>query len=198
MTQIRNKLTAQERHIWTLRMVILFLLLLLAYAIHKTSIKLEEITVHVPPDLSQGTTLKGGQIGKSNVFTFANYVMTSVNEWNTSGRDDFPKLIEEYTCVITPGFKARLERSLNQKEAQGELDRSRSVARLGPYTDKYVNFLGNGTWVVWLDLTLKETLLGQDVKDTVIRYPVRVIKDTRLCNPMKLAIDGYEYEPKRI
>jgi len=53
--------------------------------------------------------------------------------------------------------------------------------------------LAPGVWVVWLDLNLVESVKGMTVKQTAIRYPLRVVSlavDPEE-NPWGLALDGF-------
>ena len=137
----RNKLTAQERHIWSLRMVIAGYTTVTLVLIFSLSTTLQTIDVHVPPDLSQAVNLKPGQIPKSNVYAFANYVMTALNQWQEDGELEFQQLIEAYSCSMTPAFKETLQQSLKDKRRSGELNRVRYATRIGAYTDQHVNVL---------------------------------------------------------
>ena len=61
--------------------------------------------------------------------------------------------------------------------------------------------LGNGVWVVWLDLDLFESVKGMTVKHTAIRYPLRVVRHAvdLEANPWGLALDGFAGEgPRRL
>ena len=52
------------------------------------------------------------------------------------------------------------------------------------------------SWVVWLDLELRESVKGMTVKKTTIRYPLRVLRyavDAE-ANPWGLALDGFAAE----
>ena len=194
----RNKLTAQERHIWSLRITIAGLALLLAIAMLINRTQIEDITLHIPPDLSQGVTMSAGQVPKANVFAFALYALTALNEWPDNGAEDYPRIIEEYACLLAPSFLAELKQSVIEKQRQGELSRARSVRMVSPYTESHVNYLGNGAWVAWLDLAISENVGGAPIKDTIVRYPVRVVRDERQCNLMQLSLDGYHHQPARL
>ncbi len=194
----RNKLTAQARHIWTLRLGGLALIILLALEIIASRTSPKDFTVHIPPDLSQGVTMSGGYIPKANVFAFAHYMLSVLNEWDQDGRTDFPQQIKTHACYLSAAFREELQAVIEQKTRDGELARSRNVRLLSPYTADHVNQAGNNTWIVWLDLEIHEYVAGTTIKHTTIRYPVRVIRDARTCNQMGLALDGYRYQPERI
>jgi integrating conjugative element protein (TIGR03746 family) len=67
--------------------------------------------------------------------------------------------------------------------------------------ERRVDLLGPGIWVVWLDLDLFDSVKGMTVKQTAIRYPLRVVRlaiDPET-NPWGLALDGYGAEgPHRL
>src|SRR5690625_7251844 len=69
--------------------------------------------------------------------------------------------------------------------------RTRSLAPYQFYTDDYVRDAGNGTWYVWLDMTITERVAGEVVKDDVIRYPLYAYLDSRSCNQFGVAIGGF-------
>ena len=69
------------------------------------------------------------------------------------------------------------------------------------FEERRVDLLRPGIWVVWLDLDLFESVKGMTVKQTAIRYPLRVVQlaiDPET-NPWGLALDGYGAEgPRRL
>jgi hypothetical protein len=69
------------------------------------------------------------------------------------------------------------------------------------YEERRVDVLKEGVWVVWLDLDLYESVKGMTVKQTAIRYPLRVVRyavDLE-ANPWGLALDGFAAEgPRRL
>ena len=61
--------------------------------------------------------------------------------------------------------------------------------------------LSPDVWVVWLDLDLLESVKGMTVKQTSIRYPIRVVRQAidPETNPWGLALDGYGADgPRRL
>ena len=69
------------------------------------------------------------------------------------------------------------------------------------YEERRVDVLAPGVWVVWLDLDLFESVKGMTVKQTAIRYPLRVVSlavDPE-ANPWGLALDGFASDgPRRL
>jgi len=56
-------------------------------------------------------------------------------------------------------------------------------------------------WIVWLDVNIAEHVLGAQVKDVTLSYPIRVVRYDvdRNKNPWQLALDGSgKYSPRKI
>jgi integrating conjugative element protein (TIGR03746 family) len=69
------------------------------------------------------------------------------------------------------------------------------------YEERRVDVLSSDAWIVWLDLDLMESVKGMTVKQTTIRYPVRVVRQAidPESNPWGMALDGYGSEgPRRL
>ena len=69
------------------------------------------------------------------------------------------------------------------------------------FEERRVDVLSSDTWVVWLDLDLLESVKGMTVKQTTIRYPIRVVRQAidPETNPWGLALDGYSGDgPRRL
>ena len=69
------------------------------------------------------------------------------------------------------------------------------------YEERRVDVLSSDTWIVWLDLDLMESVKGMTVKQTTIRYPIRVVRQAidPETNPWGMALDGYGSEgPRRL
>lgn len=69
------------------------------------------------------------------------------------------------------------------------------------YEERRVDVLSSDAWIVWLDLDLLESVKGMTVKQTTIRYPVRVVRQAidPETNPWGLALDGYASDgPRRL
>lgn len=162
------------------------------------------LTVHVPPDLRSGATLAVGEVPPANVYAFAFYIFQQLNRWPDNGSRDYGKAIFRVSPYLTPRYRADLMADLELKGRQGELHhRVRGVQEIPGhgYEERRVDVLDPGTWVVWLDLDLFESVKGMTVKQTAIRYPLRVVRqdiDAEI-NPWGLALDGYAGEgPRRL
>lgn len=197
MSDARNALHSRDSHIWTLRIVLLLLVSLLFLQSMVIYTRQNEITVHVPPDLSKGATLKPGELQAANTYAFAMYVWRNLNDWRVSGHEDYAKLIDEYQCLVTPEFERWLRKNEEQKRHQGELDRTRVFSDVTPYKPEFVYELGANVFSVALALKLQERVKSVVIKDVGMSYSLRVIPDTRKCNPMGMALDGFMFDPTR-
>ena len=198
MSEPRNALTARDSHIWTLRIALVILSLVSLGLVGILYSKQNDFFVHVPPDLSRGAKIKPGELLEPNSYAFAAYIWREVNDWPESGRKDYPEKIKSYGCYFTPSFMRWLEKNNKEKAAAGELERVRSLSIEDVFRDDMVKPLGGNTFEVTLTMKLHERIEGQPIKDILIRYPLRVIPDTRSCNQMGMAIDGFFAQPERV
>jgi len=193
----RNALHSRDSHIWTLRIVILILAGLLFLQCLVIYTRQNEITVHVPPDLSKGATLKPGELQAANSYAFANYVWRNLNDWGVSGKEDYKRLIDEYRCLVTPEFERWLRLNEAQKRRQGELDRTRVFSEINAYKPEFVSELGSNVFSVALVMKIQERVKSVVIKDVGMSYSLRVIPDSRKCNEMGMALDGFMVDPTR-
>lgn len=197
MGDARNALHSRDSHIWTLRIVLLLLiglLLLQTAVIHNRQ---NDITVHVPPDLSNGAVLKPDELQGVSAYAFAMYVWRNLNDWRVSGSDDYKRLIDEYQCLITPEFESWLRKNEELKRRQGELDRTRVLSDTNLYKPDFVTELSKNVFSVALLVNIQERVKGVVIKDVPMSYSIRVIPDNRKCNPMRMALDGFMFDPTR-
>lgn len=198
MSRIRNALTARDRLVWYLVMVIVLLGALLAHAQYRLATVQTDITMHVPPDVSKGATLKPNQPQASSMYLYTQHIWKQINEWLTSGTTDYKAAIEKYKCYVSPDFHGWLNRHYDRERSNGALSRTRSLRPHQFYTDDYVREAGNGTWYVWLDMNIKERVAGELVKDDVVRYPLYAYLDSRSCNEFGVSIGGFFADPERL
>lgn len=162
------------------------------------------MTFHLPPDLRNGVELRANEIPPAHVYAFAYYLLQNVNYWPQDGQKDYAANIYRYSAYFTPKFREDLVNDVNERGHKGELlMRMRTVHEVTGhgYEGKRVDVLGNGVWVVWLDLDISESVKGLVVKNTSLRYPVRVVsyEVNPDQNPYGLALDGYTDEgPRRL
>ena len=200
MSKVLNAITARDAHIRSLRAVVclqLIGLLLLYYAWHSAR---SEITVYIPPDLSHAVTQRANHVPAQSVYAFALMAFQTLNLWRGESGEDYGRQIQQYHCYYTPRFRSWLEDSLRQKRIRGELSRSRALFPLLAYSATTVRGIGDGSWKVQLDMGLREWVQKRRVKDTQVRYLLRVVPFdvSRQCNPWGLALDSHLQSPQRI
>jgi integrating conjugative element protein (TIGR03746 family) len=165
-----------------------------------------QLTAHIPPDLSNGATIKIGgkpEVPPANVYAFGFYIWQQINNWPKDGVKDYGKQIFELQHFITPTCRAQLQADLKLKAGNGELvTRTRAIMEIpgfGFAANRVTNH-GNGSWTVLLDTDLIETSNGLRVKDAYIRYPLRVVRydASRENNPWGLAVDCFNGRPERV
>ena len=202
MAKVKRALDGRDAHIFTLRMIILFLCLVIAYALWGWSIAPHRIKVDIPPDLRTGSSRGIEERHPYNVYGFGLYIWQQMNNWPASGEKDYAANINSLGCYITPRFKAELLRDYDQKERRSELRRTRALQEMfdRPYEPKRVWVESGDSWVAYYDVSIKESYRGETVKDIYVRYPIRVVRwDTNSeCNPWGLALDGFYEDPKRL
>jgi integrating conjugative element protein (TIGR03746 family) len=180
---------------------------LAAFAMFNWRTATQEMTIHLPPDLSRGSSVKTGvvaDIPAPNAYVFAFYVWQQVNRWSKDGNVDYGKQIFDYQAYLTPSCREQLVADMNARAGSGELaKRTRAVMEIPGlgFTNERVKPLGNGNYSIQLDLQLSETQQGTSVKDTYIRYPLRLVRYDvdRQRNPWQLALDCFGGEkPARL
>jgi integrating conjugative element protein (TIGR03746 family) len=194
----RNALSARDSHIWTLRIGALVLSLTVLFLLGIIYSKQNVFRIQVPPDLSKGAIIKPGEYLASNSYMFAHHIWRELNDWKVSGKVDYAARIKTYECYVTPAFKRWLEKNYAEKNAQGELDRTRVLSTIKAFDESMVIDMGNNTYRVDLHMNLTESIKNSDVKNISIRYPLRVLPDTRSCNLFGQSLDGFYAEPDRI
>lgn len=160
------------------------------------------LTVHIPPELRSGATLTAGEVPPPNVYAFAFYIFQQLNRWPEDGAEDYGKAIFRVAPYLTPRYRAELVADMELKGRRGELAyRVRGIQPIPGrgFEERRVAHLAADTWVVWLDLDLAESVKGMTVKQTAIRYPVRVVRHAvdLEANPWGLALDGLAPEGPR-
>lgn len=160
------------------------------------------LTVYIPPDIQNGSTVKANSIPDPLIYSFAYEVWQELNYWPKEGETDYKKNIQEYWPYLTPRFKTELLEENEELKASGQLQRVRYTQGLSgsAYDPGNIKRLSNNTWEVDLKMRLTEYKNGQVVKDLEIIYPLRVtrVNLSPRQNPYSLAIDGFVAEPKRL
>ena len=205
-----DALAAARAHNATLRKIILLVAgmgmagMYFAYALPK------DLELHVATNLNTGDSVhfKDGRapVPETNVYGFAYYIWQQLNRWQSDGYTDYGKQIYRLQYFITPACMAQLDADLKARHAAHELrERTRHITEIPGlgYSQARVIADGKGdsAWTVLLDMQLMETFKGAAIKDTYIRYPIRVVRYDvdRERNPWRLAIDCYgNQKPQRL
>jgi integrating conjugative element protein (TIGR03746 family) len=163
-----------------------------------------QLTLHIPPDLRGGAVLAPDAVPPATVYVFAYYVFQQLNRWPTDGAKDYGRAIFAVSPYLTPRYRAELLADLDLRGRRGELAyRVRGIQQLteAGYAEHRVEILDDDTWIAWLDVELTETVKGMVVKQTGIRYPIRIVRHAvdLEANPWGLALDGFaEDGPQRL
>ncbi len=204
MSRYRHEIDNARAHIVSLWLVIILLAIGLAFAFRGWANAPSDITLHIPPDLSVGSTVRVGEIPKPNVYGFGYYMWQQLNRWPRDGAEDFPAKLYRFAAYVTPAFRAELLRDMDPRSRMGELTgrvRALYEAPGAQYDDSRVQAVGPNAWTVTIEAVIEETVAGLPVKHTRIRYPLRVVRYDvdRELNPWGMAIDGFaEPGPSRI
>lgn len=182
----------QSNRLLTRILIGMFVLLVLVI-IGWTTVQ-NEMTVHIPPDLRTGAVLDKDEIHTSGVYLFAFYILQQINSWDNNGLTDYPENINRLRHYLTPRFKQQLLADVEKRNNDGELrNRIRSFRQMpgNAFSEKDIEIQGNA-WIVWLNIKIKESVLGHNVKAITMRYPIKVVRYdvNRELNPWGLALDG--------
>ena len=162
--------------------------------------KPKEIDLHINPDLRAGdrVTVANGTapVPNPNVYSFAYYVWQQINRWQADGGIDYGTQIYNFQSYLTPRCQAQLQGDMDARSRSGELRmRTRQITEIPGlgFQDNRVLSEGPAAWNVLLDMQVMETFRGQPVKDTYVRYPIRVVRFDvdRERNPFRLAVDCF-------
>lgn len=161
-----------------------------------------DITVHIPPDLSGGAVMKAGYIPKTNVYLFASEVWRSINYWDKDGDVDMPRNLQQYKCYMSDRVRQAQQDIQAVRKSQGQsVGRTRRMTEITDLknVDAAVISVGSGTWDVDLDLRLIESTQNAQVKDEMLRYRIRVAADNSgsTCNPFNMRIIGVN-QPRKL
>lgn len=203
MSRFRKIVDDQWAHIRTLRVLVgsLFgLNLILAFGWYSAP---RELIVHLPPDLRSGSTRRLSEVPPQSVYAFAFYLFQQLNRWTVDGEEDYWNRIQNFSAYLTPEFAETLRGDFTTKQTQRELqNRQRAIYEVPGrvYTPTRVKIESPDSWVVYLDLQVIETYRGETVKNTAVRYPLRVVRydiDPEQ-NPFGLGLAGFESPPERL
>ena len=206
MSRFKNTVDQQKAHINTLRAALVGVVIICAAFWYGWKSAPNTLTVHVPPDLRSGSTRLWWDVPPENVYSFALYIFQQLNRWPNSGDKDYSKAIYSLQNYLTPSCKAELEEDHRSRQMRGELQkRVRGVYEIlgRGYVDKptfRVQQSSQNSWLVNLDLNADEYFLTEQVKRSVARYPVKIVRydiDPSK-NPYGLALDCFSGQIQRI
>ncbi len=203
--RFQTQVEISRGHITTLRGVILLLALICGALWYGWTKAPSQMTVHIPPDLRAGSVQGVREIPAQNIYVFAVYFWQQIQRWPENGENDYPGNMHRLQSYLTPRFYDWLEQDFKTKTAKGELrNKIRGISEIPGHTyepDRVV-VLGDGTWLVWLDIEIKEWVNELNTKTVQVRYPLRVVRFDidQQQNPWGLALDGFpaDQQPVRI
>ena len=173
----------------------------IAYTVPKT------IDVHLAPDIRAGSVVEikngVGYIPPENVYSFAYYIWQQLNRWQEDGMKDYPKQLYNLQSFITAKCQAEIKDDMKNRAKNSELlQRTRLITEIPGFSFAANRVIteGSAAWTVFLDMQLQETYRGQNVKDTFIRYPLRIVRFDvdRERNPWGLGLDCFSDQPQRL
>lgn len=173
----------------------------IAYTVPKT------IEVHLAPDIRAGSVVEikngVGYIPPENVYSFAYYIWQQLNRWQEDGMKDYPKQLYNLQSFVTAKCQAEIKDDMKNRAKNSELlQRTRLITEIPGFSfaANRVTTEGSAAWTVFLDMQLQETYRGQNVKDTFIRYPLRIVRFDvdRERNPWGLGLDCFSDQPQRL
>lgn len=195
-----DALASERQHNANLRKIILAVIGLAGIAVYVAWSLPKHLDLHISPDLKAGdkVAIDNGvaQVPTPNLYSFAYYVWQQVNRWQADGGKDYGNQIFSFQSYLTPSCQAQLQGDLDRRAHSGELSqRTRQVSEIPGYGFQDARVLADGSsaWTVLLDMQVMETYRGQPIKDTFIRYPIRVVRYDvdRERNPFRLALDCF-------
>jgi integrating conjugative element protein (TIGR03746 family) len=194
--RFHTQVEISRAHITTLRAVILLMALVIAGLLYGWSTAPKQMTVHIPPAFQSGVTQPADTVPLPNIYTFASYIWQQLQRWPENGEKDYADNLYKLQSFITPQFYDWLEQDFQSKASRGELrGKVRGIAEIPGhhYEASRVIPQGDGVWLVWLDVEIKEWVNDLTTKEVSIRYPMRVVRFDvdREANPWGLALDGF-------
>lgn len=203
MSRFRNALKNRDSHIASLRFAVAVLgVVCLSMGIGWFNAS-QEITVHNPPDLRSGSTRPWWEVPAPNVYDFAVRMFSQINRWPQDGSKDYAQNLHRYKWYLTPKCQEFLAKDERARSLSGELSgRERALHEVPGrgFEDKRVTVNSNDSWTVHADLQLKEHVKGTQVKTSLARWPLKVVRydvDTNN-NPWGLALDCFASPPREI
>ncbi len=201
MSQYDNLVHSRDVAIRVLLGLVGVLALLLLVALLGWSRAPQSIRLYYPPDLSRGAVQTMGDIPKVSVYTFAFYIFQQLNRWPEDGEKDYYNRIYGLQAYLTPAcYEDRMrDYDARRHEVRG---RQRSIWEIPSrgFDNNKVQVITPTSWVVGLDLHIRETYRGERIKDRAVHYPLKVVAydvDPEE-NPWGLVIDCLADMPRAI
>lgn len=180
MSRFLDAQAAAKAHIYSLYMVIVFLMIGCIGLWFGWKESPQYIRISIPPDLRSGAVVRPGEYQAAQVFAFARMHHLALNRWEVDGTVDFPKRIEELQAYMTPEYRDNLILTMQNKMERGELKgRTRYTLPLegfNEYLDTHVRTLNDGSWEVDLQVEIVEKVAGLEAKRVRIYYPLSVVR----------------------
>ena len=200
MGRYRHEIDNVRAHVRSLQGVIGLLVLLVAGLWYRLESGPDAGSpIHLPPDLRAGATFAVERDpGRDPSMRSAYYIFQQLNRWSEDGAQDYGRAIFPGVGVSDPSVPGLAHRRHGAQGAAGGAQLPCSgdsgISRDGRYSEARVevSWIGS-TWIVWLDVDLVESMKGMTVKQTAIRYPLRVVRQAvdLEANPWGLALDHY-------
>jgi len=214
MSKYLHALTGRDKHISSLRFVIVVLLIIILAMAWGWKSAPKDLTIHIPPDIRTGSTRLWSDIDPSNIYAFAFYIFQQLNTWPNNGEVDYKRNINRLTTYLTPQCKVLLLHEYEERRSGGEIrDRVRAIAEIngrGINSDvknyqtgelePRVKILSDKAWITTFDFYVDEYYKGESVKRTMARFPLSVVKsDTDPeTNPWGLKLNCYASQPLKL
>ena len=209
-----HALTGRDRHIFSLRCIIIIVMLILIFAIWGWKSSPDKLTIHIPPDLRSGSTRIWWEVDPANIYSFAFYIFQQLNNWPKDGEVDFKRNINQLSAFLTPQCQEILNTEYVQRRNLGEIKgRVRSIGEIsgrginskirnnktGAFEDR-VNVLSKDAWIVTFDIYADEYYSGEAVKRSLVRYPLSVVRSDSdpEANPWGLRLNCYANKPLKL
>lgn len=201
--KVKNIIAEKEKRIRDWRIISGVLIVVVVYLVHSLKTTANDITVHVPPSLERGATIKSGDVPKANIYSFSYYLFQMLSSWEKDGSKEGLEAINTYRYYLTDEFKKDLENLHTRRTNAGETkNRSRIVreARQDGYNPSKVIKVSENKWVVKLDILIREKIGETEIKRVAVRYPIIVILDDTSPdnNPWGFKFAGFDSQPRKI
>ncbi|WP_434339400.1 PFL_4703 family integrating conjugative element protein [Motilimonas cestriensis] len=203
MSRLRRDIDARDLHIKSQWVIILIFGVIIYFMWSGWKSAPDEITLRYPPDIRVGATYNINEVPAHHIYSSAFYVWQQANQWMKNGERDHPENMEKMACFISQDLRVKLNKVYQEKLKNGEVSgRSRFISSITGrnYRPERVLSKGAGTWIVSIDVVLKEFLDQKMVKNVPIRYSLMIEESPYKseCNPYGLIISDLASEPRQL